>query len=127
LNHYSSSFHTREIIFGINLPRLAEEILLERLATFDIDYRYAESDTERLRPLARELIALAPDVVFAGEPSAARAVKTLAPNVPIVCPVLGPVTRNPVTGIWAMINQAIDIAALVATELQDGGDPSASH
>ena len=40
--------------------------------TFDIDYRYAEGDTERLRPLARELIALAPDVMFAGEPSAAR-------------------------------------------------------
>src|SRR5438132_9243210 len=57
--------------------------------TFDIDYRYAEGDTERLRPLARELIALAPDVMFAGEPSAARAVKALAPNLPIVCPVLG--------------------------------------
>src|SRR5262249_52439917 len=54
-----------------------------------IDYRYAEGDTERLRPLARELIALAPDVMFAGEPSAARAVKALAPNLPIVCPVLG--------------------------------------
>src|SRR5262249_57601766 len=57
--------------------------------TFDIDYRYAEGDTERLRPLACELIALAPDVMFAGEPSAARAVKALAPNLPIVCPVLG--------------------------------------
>jgi putative ABC transport system substrate-binding protein len=54
--------------------------------TFDIDYRYAEGDTERLRPLARELIALAPDVVFAGEPSAARAVKTLAPNLPMPGP-----------------------------------------
>jgi putative ABC transport system substrate-binding protein len=57
--------------------------------TFDIDYRYAEGDTERLRPLARELIALAPDVMFAGEPSAARAAKAVAPNLPIVCPVLG--------------------------------------
>src|SRR2546430_2665551 len=56
--------------------------------TFDIDYRYAEGDTERLRPLARELIALAPDVAFAGEPSSARAVKALAPDLPIVCPVL---------------------------------------
>jgi hypothetical protein len=112
--------------------------LLERLAAFDIDYRYAEGDTERLRPLARELIALAPDVVFAGERSAARAVKTLASNLPIVCPVFGPVTRDPITGIWAMINQAIDIAALVATELslagkapyptaQDGGDPPPSR
>ena len=41
--------------------------------TYDIDYRYAEGDTERLRPLARELIALAPDVIFASEPSPARA------------------------------------------------------
>jgi putative ABC transport system substrate-binding protein len=57
--------------------------------TFDIDYRYAEGDTERLRPLARELIAVSPDVAFAGEPSAARAVKALAPNLPIVCPILG--------------------------------------
>ena len=57
--------------------------------TFDIDYRYAEGDTERLRPLARELIALAPDVMFAGEPSAARAAKAVAPNLPIVCPNLG--------------------------------------
>jgi putative tryptophan/tyrosine transport system substrate-binding protein len=57
--------------------------------TFDIDFRYTEGDTERLKPLARELIALAPDVMFAGEPSAARAVKALAPNMPIVCPTIG--------------------------------------
>jgi putative ABC transport system substrate-binding protein len=56
--------------------------------TIDFDYRYAYGDTERLRPLAQELIALAPDVIFAEEPSAARAVKALAPNLPIVCPVL---------------------------------------
>lgn len=56
--------------------------------TFDIDYRYADGDTERLRPLAQELIALAPGVFFAGEPSVARAVKELSPDLPIVCPVL---------------------------------------
>jgi putative ABC transport system substrate-binding protein len=54
----------------------------------DLDYRYADGDTERLNALARELIALAPDVVYAGEPSAARAVKSSAPALPIVCPVL---------------------------------------
>jgi putative tryptophan/tyrosine transport system substrate-binding protein len=57
--------------------------------TIDIDYRYAEGDTERLRPLARELIALLPDVMFAAEPSPARAVKALAPTLPIACPNLG--------------------------------------
>jgi putative ABC transport system substrate-binding protein len=56
--------------------------------TLNIDYRYADGDTARLRPLAQELIALAPDVFFAGEPSVARAVKALAPELPIVCPVL---------------------------------------
>jgi ABC-type uncharacterized transport system substrate-binding protein len=57
--------------------------------TLNIDYRYAEGDNERLPPLARELVTLAPGVIFAGEPSAARAVKALAPNLPIVCPILG--------------------------------------
>jgi putative tryptophan/tyrosine transport system substrate-binding protein len=40
--------------------------------TVDFDYRYAYGETERLRPLAQELIALGPDVIFVGEPSAAR-------------------------------------------------------
>ena len=31
----------------------------------DIDYRYAEGDTTRLKPLAQELIALKPDVALA--------------------------------------------------------------
>ena len=56
--------------------------------TVDFDYRYAYGETERLRPLAQELIALAPDVIFASEPSSARAVKALAPDLPIVCSVL---------------------------------------
>jgi putative ABC transport system substrate-binding protein len=56
--------------------------------TVDFDYRYTYGETERLRPLAQELIALGPDIIFAGEPSAARAVKALAPDLPIVCPVL---------------------------------------
>ena len=56
--------------------------------TCDIDYRYADGNTERLRPLAQELIALDPGVFFAGEPSAARAAKALSPELPIVCPVL---------------------------------------
>ena len=46
--------------------------------TVDIDYRYAEGDNERLQPLARELIALGPNVTFAGEPSAARAMKAVS-------------------------------------------------
>ena len=38
----------------------------------DIDYRYAEGDTTRLKPLAQELIAFKPDVAFANSPSPAH-------------------------------------------------------
>jgi putative tryptophan/tyrosine transport system substrate-binding protein len=50
--------------------------------------RKAPARTEQLSRLARELIALAPNAVYAGEPSAARAIKKAAPDLPIVCPVL---------------------------------------
>jgi putative ABC transport system substrate-binding protein len=56
--------------------------------SLDVDYRYADGDTDRLKALARELIVLAPNVVYAGQPSAARALKDLAPSLPIVCPTL---------------------------------------
>jgi putative tryptophan/tyrosine transport system substrate-binding protein len=54
----------------------------------DIDYRYADGDTERLKTQARELAALLPTLAFAGEPTTARALKSEAPNLPIICPVL---------------------------------------
>ena len=52
----------------------------------DIDYRYAEGDTTRLKPLAQELTAFKPDVAFANSPSPAVAVQSVAPRLPIVCP-----------------------------------------
>jgi putative tryptophan/tyrosine transport system substrate-binding protein len=52
----------------------------------DIDYRYAEGDTTRLKPLAQELIAFKPDVALANSPSPAVAVQSVAPRLPIVCP-----------------------------------------
>jgi putative ABC transport system substrate-binding protein len=52
------------------------------------DHRYAEGDNNRLESLARDLIKLSPNVIFAGEPSAARAVKKIASDLPIVCAVL---------------------------------------
>jgi putative ABC transport system substrate-binding protein len=54
----------------------------------DIDYRYAEGDTKLLEPLAQELIALKPNVSFGAVPSAVRALKNVAPLLPIVCPTL---------------------------------------
>jgi hypothetical protein len=56
--------------------------------TVDIDYRYAEGDTARLKPLMHELIALKPDVALANSPSPALALKSVAPALPIVCPQL---------------------------------------
>jgi len=51
----------------------------------DIDYRYAAGNTEKLEPLAQELIALKPDIFVATEPSPARVLKSIAPTLPIVC------------------------------------------
>jgi putative ABC transport system substrate-binding protein len=51
----------------------------------DIDYRYADGDTKRLEPLARELIKNNPDVLLAPVPSAARVLKSVAPAMPIIC------------------------------------------
>ena len=50
-----------------------------------VDYRCADGYVEPLQPLARELLALKPDVALAAEPSAARAMKSVASSLPIVC------------------------------------------
>jgi putative ABC transport system substrate-binding protein len=54
----------------------------------DIDYRHADGDTTRLESLAQELIAFQPAVVLAGSPSSAMVVKSIAPSLPVVCPLL---------------------------------------
>src|SRR6516225_4789870 len=61
----------------------------------DIDYRYAEGDTTRLKPLAQELIAFKPDVAFANSLSPAVAVQSVAPRLPIVRP------RSPISSCRA--------------------------
>ena len=96
----------------------------------DIDYRYADGDTGRLNALARELITLAPDVIYAGEPSAARAAKNAAPTLPIVCAAL--TDRLPdlfasyarpggsVTGIAGMVENMTGKLVEVALEIVPG-------
>src|SRR5258708_4926208 len=54
--------------------------------TGDIDYRHADGDTEKLTALAQQLVQLKPDVVLATAVSATRAMKRIAPALPIVCP-----------------------------------------
>ena len=54
--------------------------------TVDVDYRYADGDTEKLTALAQELVQLKPDVILASAVSPTRAMKRVAPDLPIVCP-----------------------------------------
>ena len=54
----------------------------------EIESRYADGDTRLLRPLAQELVAFKPAVSLAGESSAVRALKGVAPFLPLVCPTL---------------------------------------
>jgi ABC-type uncharacterized transport system substrate-binding protein len=48
-----------------------------------IEYRYAQSQ-DRLPALAAELVALSPDLLIAGNPQTAVALKSATANVPIV-------------------------------------------
>lgn len=57
--------------------------------TVDIDYRYSDGDTNGLAALAQELVRLKPDVALATAVSPTRAVKGVAPSLPIVCPTFG--------------------------------------
>ncbi len=99
--------------------------------TVDIDYRYADGDTKPLKVLAQELIALNPNVAFGGEPSAARALKSVAPNLPIVCPTFTDVLLRElaasyarpggsVTGIATSVEGVTDKMLEVATEIIPG-------
>ncbi|SRR6266404_9485960 len=48
-----------------------------------IEYRYAETQ-DRLPALAAELVALSPDLLIAGNPQTALALKSATANIPIV-------------------------------------------
>jgi putative ABC transport system substrate-binding protein len=56
--------------------------------TIDVDYRYADGDHTRLAHLAQELIGLKPSVAVATSASPVSALKSAAPDLPIVCPSL---------------------------------------
>jgi hypothetical protein len=45
----------------------------------------SEADVAQLKPLAQELLVLKPDVMVGPEPSAATALRTVAPTLPIIC------------------------------------------
>jgi putative ABC transport system substrate-binding protein len=54
-----------------------------------IDVRYAEGRYDRLPDLAAELVALKPDVIFAGAANSAQAAKRATTTIPIVMETLG--------------------------------------
>jgi putative ABC transport system substrate-binding protein len=84
-------------VLSINSPDYEAPLLaafrdaLQRLGyvegrSIDIDYRASNGDMKALATLAQELIDLKPQVVLAGSVSPVRAVKRIAPVMPIVCP-----------------------------------------
>src|SRR5262249_668641 len=59
---------------------------------FDLAQRFADGFLERLPALAKELVALKPDVLLAPTTLTALALRTTTDSIPIVCPLL----ENPV-------------------------------
>ena len=80
LSQYNPEGHTRLTAF---VKRLHELGWVEG-GNIRIDYRWSEGDTERTRKYAAELVALAPDVILAGNTSAVGPLKHETRIVPIV-------------------------------------------
>jgi ABC-type uncharacterized transport system substrate-binding protein len=85
--------------------------------TVDIDYRYADGDIRPLRRFAEELIALRPSVLFAGEPSSARALKSVSSTLPIVCPTLGDVVIPELAASYARPGGNVTGVALIVEDM----------
>jgi putative ABC transport system substrate-binding protein len=99
--------------------------------TMNIDYRYASGDTNPLRSFAQELVVLKPNVLFGGEPSAARALENVSSSLPIVCPTLSEALipelaasyarpGGNVTGVAASVEGMTGKLLELATEVRPG-------
>jgi putative ABC transport system substrate-binding protein len=64
-----------------------------------IEYRFAEAKPERLPELARELVSLNVDIIFAGGGPATEAVKNATQMIPIVTSSQDPVRQRFVAGL----------------------------
>jgi len=78
-----------------------------------IDYRSAENHAERLAPLANELVALKPDVLFGGGTQVALALKSATASIPIVFLVGDPVRLGLVQSLSHPGGNATGVTALV--------------
>jgi putative ABC transport system substrate-binding protein len=83
-----------------------------------LDLRYGDGAVERMAPLARELIALMPDVLVSGSQSGALAVRSVTQTIPIVAmtpedPVVSGFASSlarpggNITGLWLMGDDAL--------------------
>jgi putative tryptophan/tyrosine transport system substrate-binding protein len=83
------------------LAGLREQGLVEG-RDFEIAYSFAEGHLDRLAALARQLVQLRPEVIFAVPTPAALAARQATATIPIVCPLL----ENPVrTGLVVSENR----------------------
>jgi putative tryptophan/tyrosine transport system substrate-binding protein len=64
-----------------------------------IEYRFAEAKADRLPELARELVALKVDIIFAGGHPATEAAKNATETIPIVTSSQDPVSSRFVAGL----------------------------
>jgi ABC-type uncharacterized transport system substrate-binding protein len=69
--------------------------------TLEIDYRYADGDTTRLALLARELVALKPNLALVSSMSSAFAMKSIAPELPMICPLLSDAALSTLVASYA--------------------------
>lgn len=92
----NSAYHVRTIKQG-----LADSGLVEG-RDYVFEARFAAGDYQRFSELARDLIAAGPRLILANTPGAVRAVRQLAPSLPIVIiDVDDPAHDGPTTGIAA--------------------------
>ena len=66
-----------------------------------IDYRYADSQADRIGPLAAELLALKPDVIVTYQTPSVIAIKKLSPTTPIVFTIISFPVENGIIASFA--------------------------
>ena len=84
--------HRIGVLTGVDLPPELQQAWLEGLRqrgyvvgrNLHIEYRSTEGRAERISALAAELIALRSEVIVAGGPGLALAIKAAAPTIPLV-------------------------------------------
>jgi putative tryptophan/tyrosine transport system substrate-binding protein len=125
---------------GVFMPGVADDLefqafnaaFLQRLAELGwivgrnarIEYRWGAGDTERYRTIAAELVALAPDVVFAFGSAAVSALQKATGSVPIVFANVADRSAAAWSRVWH--GRAATLPALLLTNLDSPESGSSS-